>query len=650
MSENVNFYQGSKENYNPSEMQGGLYFSKDSKEILLNGESYGNATPADEEDITAESGNLKLRDRAYDADNFSGKGYVILRKNISEEKNVLTQEMINQPNTIYEIRYDFDLNGATITIPEGCILKFKGGCLSQGNVTLNNTAIDTDSELVPILKGITISGNICNDIICVDWFDNTLAEVINTYSTTYNIICNNVKYDIEQAITIGNIGQKAKTVNFKNRTLLNVTNSIETAITIQSVSAHSLYLLSNLYIEGNNLINTAINVNDCTRILLKDIVIYNFNSKGVELYNCRADLDNLYIESNANENTNITGLYMNAGDCTASNIEICNMNKCVKVLQGNNRFFRIHGWLNSQMSKEYWDTTALFDINTSSYTIINDCVSDSCKNFIYCDDSVKTNWSKIVCNDCSMMYYSREDISSIIHANKSCAFSKTSNVTIKCYNFCVYWYTNEELDIMNNVSPGDVITIAQNSIHGTENQFVNNITGNYDYNSIEWHSDTNQRTITRAGEKERILRYAGSRNNLPSGYSDGDSIMYNGIPRWFNGSAWVDEKGFLARYNRHGSTEDRPNDLTSGQLSFEYYDQTIGIPIIWNGTKFITYDGFTPVRVKGETNVRPNYLVVDDAGARYFDITLNKPIWWNGTEWVTSDGLDADSTGWALIE
>lgn len=43
MSENVNFYQGSKKNYNPSEMQGGLYFSKDSKEILLNGESYGNA-------------------------------------------------------------------------------------------------------------------------------------------------------------------------------------------------------------------------------------------------------------------------------------------------------------------------------------------------------------------------------------------------------------------------------------------------------------------------------------------------------------------------------------------------------------------------------------------------------------------------------
>ena len=82
MSENVSFIQGSKENYNPSEMAGGVFFSKDTKEILLNGESYGNSVKADEEDITAESGNLKLKDRAYDEASFSGKGYVILRKNI----------------------------------------------------------------------------------------------------------------------------------------------------------------------------------------------------------------------------------------------------------------------------------------------------------------------------------------------------------------------------------------------------------------------------------------------------------------------------------------------------------------------------------------------------------------------------------------
>ena len=244
MSESVNFYQGSKENYNPSEMQGGVYFSKDSKEILLNGQSYGNATPADEEDITAEDGNLKLKDRAYDEANFSGKGYKILRKNIQqvtvpkfdltistgctangnitineisievtteastpeavaqliqsaisgttisgavvtftsnptidysttgvsgqvvdnsyqENRNILTQDMINEPNTIYEIRYDFDLNNQTINIPSNCILKFEGGQISNGTINGDNTTI---IESFYCFNNIQFIGTILGDI------------------------------------------------------------------------------------------------------------------------------------------------------------------------------------------------------------------------------------------------------------------------------------------------------------------------------------------------------------------------------------------------------------------------------------------------------------------------------------------------------
>ena len=78
------------------------------------------------------------KDRKYEPDKYSGLGRVILRKNIVEiydpiygkvTKNILLQDMINQANTIYEIRYDFDLNNQTITIPENCILKFEGGPL-----------------------------------------------------------------------------------------------------------------------------------------------------------------------------------------------------------------------------------------------------------------------------------------------------------------------------------------------------------------------------------------------------------------------------------------------------------------------------------------------------------------------------------------
>ena len=104
-------------------------------------DAYGSiAVQVDEEDTTSEKGKIKLKDRAYEPDKFSGKGYKILRKNIvcntetGESKNILTQDMINEPNTVYEIRYDFDLNGETINIPEGCTLKFEGGSLSNGLV------------------------------------------------------------------------------------------------------------------------------------------------------------------------------------------------------------------------------------------------------------------------------------------------------------------------------------------------------------------------------------------------------------------------------------------------------------------------------------------------------------------------------------
>ena len=170
MSETVNFIQGSKKNYDSSTMQGGVYFSKDSKEILLNGESYGNAVPADEEDITAASGSLKLKDREVDAANFQSKGYVILRKNIVDGKNVLTQEMINEPNTIYEIRYDFDLNGATITIPNNCTLKFEGGVLSNGNIKGTDSNIISNTTKI-FETNISLLGSWKNECFLVNWYN-----------------------------------------------------------------------------------------------------------------------------------------------------------------------------------------------------------------------------------------------------------------------------------------------------------------------------------------------------------------------------------------------------------------------------------------------------------------------------------------------
>lgn len=62
-----------------------------------------------------------------------------LRKNMVNGVNTLTQNMLKDEYTCYIIKYDYDLHGAEITIPEGCILDFQGGRLINGNIVFNNT-------------------------------------------------------------------------------------------------------------------------------------------------------------------------------------------------------------------------------------------------------------------------------------------------------------------------------------------------------------------------------------------------------------------------------------------------------------------------------------------------------------------------------
>ena len=80
--------------------------------------------PSDEEDVTVVDGKIKFNDR----DTTNGMGYVILRKN----KSFVGQ--VTKSNTIYEIRYKFDLNGETFNIPANCKFITNGGCIFNGRL------------------------------------------------------------------------------------------------------------------------------------------------------------------------------------------------------------------------------------------------------------------------------------------------------------------------------------------------------------------------------------------------------------------------------------------------------------------------------------------------------------------------------------
>ena len=52
--------------------------------------------------------------------------YVVLQKNKS------FAEQITKPNTTYEIRFNYDLNGATVELPDNAVLLFAGGAGGLG--------------------------------------------------------------------------------------------------------------------------------------------------------------------------------------------------------------------------------------------------------------------------------------------------------------------------------------------------------------------------------------------------------------------------------------------------------------------------------------------------------------------------------------
>lgn len=128
----------------------------------------------DEEDITGVVSDgktvLKFKDKEYNPDEFSGKGIVILRKNITATEachiddedhyiNKLTQEMVSQENTIYIVQYDFDLNGQLLQIPANSVLYFNGGTINNGTITLTGTAILGVLDWRNLGSGVTILGD-----------------------------------------------------------------------------------------------------------------------------------------------------------------------------------------------------------------------------------------------------------------------------------------------------------------------------------------------------------------------------------------------------------------------------------------------------------------------------------------------------------
>lgn len=139
----------------------------------------------DEEDIYSKDNLLKFKDREVNDSNFQSKGYIILRKNLTKVngkvKNILTQDMINQDNTIYEIRYDFEAID-NIQFKPNSIVLFNGGSFNSDRVTCNHYYGVINNRFV--MTGLNTKGNtnsrpvLSADDEGYEYYDTTLKKKI----------------------------------------------------------------------------------------------------------------------------------------------------------------------------------------------------------------------------------------------------------------------------------------------------------------------------------------------------------------------------------------------------------------------------------------------------------------------------------------
>ena len=124
--------------------------------------------------------------------NTNGLGYKILRTDSSFASQVSDQ------NTIYEIRYDFDINGATVNLPAGSVLNFVGGSIGNGTIVCDNAQF---IGKVLFKDGCALSGTIVNTIIYSNWF-----ATFNNFVTACNNLSGYSKIEVKKGNYTASVG------------------------------------------------------------------------------------------------------------------------------------------------------------------------------------------------------------------------------------------------------------------------------------------------------------------------------------------------------------------------------------------------------------------------------------------------------------
>lgn len=532
----------------------------------------------------------------------TGASCTITDRTKIELRNILTLAMINLPNTIYEIRYDFDLNGGTINVPENCTLKFEGGSLNNGFIT------NYYKQICPEMFGAIPN----DDFDCTDAI-NKAAKLAEITKTTLHFS--------------DGIYKVTKTVNLSAINICGNCATIKGYMTDESPIIHidprkgqqwssfdkRTRIIENLIIDCNSKNNIGIKIYGDQQIFSNIHMIhvgwlgfYLFGGTGIKI-------TNMYIEGDNNSLDYSKGMCLMSTDTEVSNLTIQNVATGV-ISTGSNQFTNVHTWGYSTRKNMYVHLicTGRVTINnwyfdTAPSGLVNN--DDNCDWIIIRNDNIL---KRQYLGGCAILCLSEYD-GHVISSNVSFFTGEVQkNHTPKCIFISYKSEFAKKSTILNESIPSD------------------------------WKlcTDEDVKNIIKFSKYDKIIPLRGKVKDVPSGKKYNLQVgqpyyatdLYTML--FWQGSYFIDPLGDIGLH--YGDTSKRP-DITNAENLY-FYDNVIkkllyGSHGVWRDALGNNPD----LATKGTTNNRP-ILLNKDEGHEYYDTTLKKKILWNGINWVNVDG------------
>lgn len=538
----------------------------------------------DEEDITSVGNKLKLKDRTSD----DGMGRIILRKSKTFE------EQLTQTNTVYEIRYEFDLNGDEVDMPEGCVLDFQGGSLNNGSVNGKNTIIK--SQPVKIFNSnITLAGTWNAEEAYPEWF-GAEGDGVTDDSDAFNRMFKDSLFPI---------------YSFKNTTYI-LGNTVYIGGRAERYIKRVIKGNSAIFKPGRNLdVMFNVGLDDLESNETYPGVI-DFNSFSVlnngysvetifKIVGTFSNLRNISIQGDTDRQFFNTAIWLQR-DWFGSVIEQCVLHFCKKAIVLAGQVNLLHIYKCAVLACDYGVYT---DSSTSPVMVsheADDLWIDNC--------DFEGNTHSIFHNDklCSIRCW--KITNNHFESNKGDEIYIPTKVDSSIFNLHgAIISSNSFLGFkgmtIGTEDGGEVfgVLLSNNEISGDEPKTIL-VKGSYTRSCLEYGnrcssgiaivvSDTFNSNDKPSGSA--MVRYE-NQPNLPWGTWDTKGV--NGDIRW-------NERGLFVRNK------------------------------LWRFIPAYEFDSSSDIKISGTTGERPTGVNV---GFQYFDTTLNKPIWWKGGQWVDATG------------